>query len=398
MASIRVEGVTVTFAPDALSEAFRRRQEKLLVPDAAPAEPGQAGEAGRHVRALDRCDLDVQNGETIAIVGPSGCGKSTLLRVIAGLLAPDEGRVLYNGEDMADVAPKDRGIGMVFQNFALYPHWESRDNLGFFFRLRKREREIPERVRITAKIMGIGFNRLLSRKPPTLSGGEQQRVAIARCIVRDPRLFLFDEPLSNLDAKLRSQTRVEIKRLLRRFAITSLYVTHDQTEAVALGDRIAVMRKGRVEQVGTYAELDERPANAYVAGFLGSPPMNLFPAKVSEGQLQAQGLRVPLPPCWRGSVTTGQAVLAGLRPEHLRYDPQSAFRPLVEVLAPIFSQRVQLAYFTLGGLRLVAQIPDQVRVQPGDPLPLTVAPEGLHLFDPETEARLPEAPAQRKGG
>ena len=393
MASIRVEGVTVTFTPDALSEVFRRRQERLLAPDAAPAEPEPAIEGGRRVRALDRCDLEVQDGETIAIVGPSGCGKSTLLRVIAGLLAPDEGRVLYDGQDMADVAPKDRGIGMVFQNFALYPHWESRENLGFFFRLRKREREIPERVRITSEIMGIGFDRLLSRKPPTLSGGELQRVAIARCIVRDPRLFLFDEPLSNLDAKLRSQTRVEIKRLLRRFAITSLYVTHDQTEALALGDRIAVMRRGQIDQVGTYSELYERPGNAYVAGFLGSPPMNLFPAEVSEGQLRAEGLQAPLPPRWRRHVSTGQAVLVGLRPEHLRYDPQSDFRPPVEVLAPIFSQRIQLAYFMLGDRRLVAQIPGEVRIQPGDPLPLAASAEDLHLFDPETETRLPEAPA-----
>jgi ABC-type sugar transport system ATPase subunit len=391
MASIRVEGVTVTFARDVLSDVFRSRQEKMLASGTAAGEPEEAGEGERRVRALDRCDLEVEDGETVAVVGPSGCGKSTLLRVIAGLLSPDEGRVLYDGEDMADVAPKDRGIGMVFQNFALYPHWESRDNLGFFFRLRKREREIPERVRITSEIMGIGFDRLLSRKPPTLSGGEQQRVAIARCIVRDPKLFLFDEPLSNLDAKLRAQTRVEIKRLLRRFAITSLYVTHDQTEAVALGDRIAVMRKGQVDQVGTYADLYERPGDAYVAGFLGSPPMNLFPAEVYQGELWAEGLRMPLPPRWRPGVSARQAVLAGLRPEHLRYDPDSPFRPVVEVVAPIFSQRVQLVYFSLGEARLVARIPGDVRVQPGDSLPLAASAHDLHLFSPDTEARLPEA-------
>ncbi|MDI7276213.1 MAG: ATP-binding cassette domain-containing protein [Anaerolineae bacterium] len=387
MASIRVEDVTFVFeARDPLRSVFRDRR--------APAgEPGEEpeGEAEGKVRALDRCTLDVADGETIAIVGPSGCGKSTLLRVVAGLLSPQEGRVLYDGQDMADVAPKDRGIGMVFQNYALYPHWESQENLGFFFRLRKREREIPERVRITSEIMGIGFERLLSRKPPTLSGGEQQRVAIARCIVRDPRLFLFDEPLSNLDAKLRAQTRVEIKRLLRRFAITSLYVTHDQTEAMALGDRIAVMRKGRVDQVGTYADLYSRPANAYVAGFLGSPPINLFPAEVSGRELRAQGLVLPVPSRWSASLAAGQRVLVGIRAEDLRYDAASSLRLQVDLVEPIYSQRVQLVYFLLGERRLVAQLPEQMRLQPGDPLPLAFAEEALHLFDAETELRLPEA-------
>jgi ABC-type sugar transport system ATPase subunit len=391
VARIQVEDVTVVFTSDPLSNVFRSRRERALAPDLAPGEPEEASESRRQVRALDRCCFDVQNGETIAVVGPSGCGKSTLLRAIAGLLQPNEGRILYDGEDMVDVAPKDRGIGMVFQNYALYPHWKSRENLGFFFRLRKREREIPERVRVTSEIMGIGFEQLLARRPPTLSGGEQQRVAIARCIVRDPRLFLFDEPLSNLDAKLRAQTRVEIKRLLRRYAITSLYVTHDQTEAIALADRIAVMRRGQVDQVGTYRELYDRPANAYVAGFLGSPPMNLFPAEVSGGLLRAaEGLDLALPPRWRQGVAAGQQVLAGIRPEHLQHDERSAFRPVAEVIEPIYSQQVQLVHFTLGDRRLTAQLPEGTHVQRGDALPLAVRPEGLHLFDLETEARLPE--------
>jgi len=385
MSSIRVENVTFVFEErDPLRNVFRDRR-------AIPGEAEELREGEGKVRALDGCNLDVADGETIAIVGPSGCGKSTLLRVVAGLLQPQEGRVLYDGQDMADVPPRDRGIGMVFQNYALYPHWESRENLGFFFRLRKREREIPERVRITAEIMGIGFDRLLSRKPPTLSGGEQQRVAIARCIVRDPRLFLFDEPLSNLDAKLRAQTRVEIKRLLRRFAITSLYVTHDQTEAIALADRIAVMRKGRVDQVGTYAELYARPANAYVAGFLGTPPINLFPAEVSEGELRAAGLTLPLPPRWSQSVRAGQRVLVGIRAEDIRYEATSPLRVQVELVEPIFSQRVQLGYFMLGDRRLVAQLPEQVRLQAGDPLPVAFPEEALHLFDAETEIRLRES-------
>ncbi len=386
MSSIRVEGVTVSFsAVDALSSVFRKKGERL------PGEEVETGSGRGRILALNHCNLEVVDGETISIVGPSGCGKSTLLRVVAGLVAPESGRVLYDGRDMGDVAPKDRGIGMVFQNYALYPHWESSENLGFFFRLHKREREIPERVRITSEIMGIGFDRLLARKPPTLSGGEQQRVAIARCIVRDPRLFLFDEPLSNLDAKLRMQTRVEIKRLLRRFAITSLYVTHDQTEAIALGDRIAIMRAGQVDQVGTYNELFARPGSIYVAGFLGSPPMNLFPAEVSEGCLRAGDLSLAIPARWQGSVAAGQRVIVGVRPEHMRYDPHSPFRPQAEVVEPIFTQRVQLTYFMLGDRRLVAQVPEDVRLQPGDPLPLAIPADALHLFAPDTEARLPEA-------
>ena len=223
-------------------------------------------------RALDGVDLEVRDGETLAIIGPSGCGKSTLLRVVAGLEPVNSGRVLYDGQDVSAVPPGERGIGMVFQNYALYPHMESRGNLGFFFRLRRRrEEEIDERVRLTAEIMGLGFDELLERKPGTLSGGQQQRVAIGRCIARDPRLFLLDEPLSSLDARLRARTRVELKRLLTRFRITTIYVTHDQTEALALATRIAVMRRGRIEQAGVWDELYQRPANAFVAGFVGTP-------------------------------------------------------------------------------------------------------------------------------
>ena len=252
-------------------------------------------------RALDGVDLEVRDGETLAIIGPSGCGKSTLLRVVAGLEPVDSGRVLYDGQDVSAVPPGERGIGMVFQNYALYPHMESRGNLGFFFRLRRRrEEEIDERVRLTAEIMGLGFDELLERKPGTLSGGQQQRVAIGRCIARDPRLFLLDEPLSSLDARLRARTRVELKRLLTRFRITTIYVTHDQTEALALATRIAVMRRGRIEQAGVWDELYQRPANAFVAGFVGTPgtpPANLLPGTVSAGRarLAAGELSLPRP-------------------------------------------------------------------------------------------------------
>ena len=247
------------------------------------------------VRALDHVDLTVPDGQTMAVLGPSGCGKSTLLRVVSGLEADYRGSLFYDHQNMEDVAPKDRFIGMVFQNYALYPHFEGHGNLSFFFRMQKApDAEAEERIRITSEIMGIGFRALLQRKPGTLSGGQQQRLAIARAIVRQPRVFLFDEPLSNLDAKLRTQTRVEIKRLLRRFAITALYVTHDQTEAMALGDQVAVMRAGQIEQVGPFNDVRLRPVNTFVAGFLGVPPMNLLHnVEVRAGGLDAgHGLRL----------------------------------------------------------------------------------------------------------
>ncbi|MFH1085740.1 MAG: ABC transporter ATP-binding protein, partial [Chloroflexota bacterium] len=263
MAEIRLENVTKVFRPGmrfapasrGVRFAFRDYADKSFVERAAGAESA-TGSTGEPVRALDDLSLTIQEGEAMAIVGPSGCGKSTLLRVVAGLETMDSGNVFYDDKLMNDVAPKDRGIGMVFQSYALYPHMKGEGNLAFFFKVRQRpDEEMLERIRITSEIMGIGFEMLLARKPGTLSGGQQQRVAIGRCIVRDPSLFLFDEPLSNLDAKLRVSTRIEIKRLLQRFKITAIYVTHDQTEAITLGDRIAVMRAGKIEQLGTYYEI-----------------------------------------------------------------------------------------------------------------------------------------------
>ncbi|MHB1317750.1 MAG: ABC transporter ATP-binding protein, partial [Anaerolineae bacterium] len=284
MAEIRLENVSLkyhrsTFQQPPSAGLVRRGytgyQDRAFV-ERVTAQSDALPRGTGDITALEDVTLTIEDGETLAVIGPSGCGKSTLLKVIAGLESPQSGRVLYDGRDMAGIRPGDRGIGMVFQSYALYPHMKGEGNLGFFFRIHKRPtEEMMERIRITADIMGLGFDDLLPRSPKTLSGGQQQRVAIGRCIVRDPSLFLFDEPLSNLDAKLRSRTRVEIKRLLRRFAITSVYVTHDQIEAIALGDRLAVMRVGRIEQVGTYQELRERPANTFVAGFVGMPSMNL---------------------------------------------------------------------------------------------------------------------------
>ncbi|MGC8781630.1 MAG: ABC transporter ATP-binding protein, partial [Anaerolineae bacterium] len=326
MSTIRLEDVSRIFTPaEATRLAVSGRGLSGFQVDRAFAERAaihtreEAAGRGAHgeILALDHVNLTVPDGQTIAILGPSGCGKSTLLRVVAGLDTGYTGTVYYDGQDMREVPPGDRYIGMVFQNYALYPHFPGRGNLRFFFQVRKApDAEAEERIRITSEIMGIGFAELLERKPGTLSGGQQQRLAIGRAIVRNPRLFLFDEPLSNLDAKLRMQTRVEIKRLLRRFAITALYVTHDQEEAMALADQIAIMREGRIEQVGPYNVLRDDPANAFVAGFLGRRPMNLLPGMVLEdGRLQIGAAAIPLPDAVRPRCATGQAVILGVRPE-----------------------------------------------------------------------------------
>ena len=266
--------------------------------------------AGGEVVALDDVNLTIPDGQTLAILGPSGCGKSTLLRVVAGLETGYSGEVFYDDQDVRQIPPGERYIGMVFQSYALYPHFPGHGNLSFFFRVRKApSAEAEERIRTTCEIMGFGFAQLLERKPGTLSGGQQQRLAIARAIVREPRLFLFDEPLSNLDAKLRMQTRVEIKRLLRRFGITAIYVTHDQEEAMALADQIAIMRDGRVEQVGTYHEMRDAPRNAFIAGFLGRRPMNLLPGTVTAAaRVRVLDTELVLPDALRSRCPIGQGI------------------------------------------------------------------------------------------
>ena len=349
------------------------------------------------VAALDGVNLTIPDGQTFAIVGPSGCGKSTLLRVVAGLEPEYTGRVLYDEQDMRDTPPKNRYIGMVFQSYALYPHFVGRDNLAFSFMVRKApDEETEERIRITSDIMGIGFRELLKRKPGALSGGQQQRVAIARAIVRQPRLFLFDEPLSNLDAKLRTQTRVEIKRLLRRFGITAIYVTHDQVEATTLGDQIAVMRAGRVEQVGTFHELRQAPANGFVAGFLGSPPMNLLAGgTVGDGQLYLQGIAIPLPDEIKARVHTGQAITLGIRPKaaHALTGTSSPpdgihLRGVAETIEPDFAHRAQMVYTRTGSLFYAATGPLDTSLNVGDEIEIVLPTGQLYFFDTESGRRI----------
>src|SRR5512139_1500828 len=236
------------------------------------------------VLGLDHINLHIEDGETVSVVGPSGCGKSTLLKVIAGLEFADRGRVLYNDYDVTNITPQDRGVGMVFQDYALYPTKEGAKNMSYYFEVHhSTEEEKQQRLKETAEMMGIGFDMLMGRQVDTLSGGEKQRVGIARAIVREPNVFLMDEPISNLDAKLRERTRTEIKRLLKKFGITTIYVTHDQQEAIFIGDRIVVMRKGSMEQFGTFDELYYSPVSLFVATLIGTPPMSILPGEVKGG-------------------------------------------------------------------------------------------------------------------
>jgi len=278
----------------------------------------------------------------------------------------------------------------VFQNYALYPHMEGWENISFFLRIQRREQEIPERVRAVSEMMGVGFEHLLRRRPPRMSAGERQRVAIARCIARDPSVFLFDEPLSNLDAKLRVQTRVEIKRLLLRYHSTCLYVTHDQTEAIAIGDRVAVMRAGQIEQVGTMGEIRSWPANAFVASFVGSPPMNIWPARAGEDGVQVGAFHISGYPLMKHRPRSSQPLLYGIRPEHLAPDVNGPLEMRVDWTEPHLAERKLLVRGLVGDLSATAIIADDppAGVRVGDRLRLSVDPSEAHLFHADTGKRL----------
>ncbi|MFQ3536253.1 MAG: ABC transporter ATP-binding protein [Aggregatilineales bacterium] len=338
--------------------------------------------------ALDGVNLEIRHGETMGVLGPSGCGKSTLLRAIAGLVPLSEGMITYDDQDMKDVLPGDRGIGIVFQNYALYPNMTSYENVGFFLRLRKRDQEIPERVREVSRVMGIGFRALLDKHPGQLSGGERQRVAVARCIARDPKIFLFDEPLSNLDAKLRVQTRNELKRLITRYRATGVYVTHDQNEALALCDRIAIMHEGRIEQVGTANTLHERPFSTLVATFFGYPPMNLFEGVVVENIWQAHTADLHVPLKGNLSLGDGRRITVGVRAEHMRLVSEGGWRGEVVLLEPMPIQRAVMAYLEGSSGRFAAQVPLDAGVRLGERLGFVPDTNHLHLFDTRSGRRL----------
>jgi len=348
------------------------------------------------VEALSDLCLEVADGELLALVGPSGCGKSTALRLLAGLEAPTAGTIRLGGRAVNELPPKARNVAMVFQDYALYPTRTVRGNLAFPLEMRRLPRdEVTRRVEATAELLEI--RDLLERLPRELSGGQRQRVAMGRALVREPAAFLLDEPLSNLDAKLRVQVRAEIAELRRRTGTTMLYVTHDQVEAMTLGDRVAVLHRGRLQQVAAPRELYERPANAFVAGFIGSPPMNLLPARLVEGggsngglSVELAGARVPLPAALadaarRAAASDAGALLLGIRPEDLALAPGAAPGTLaVEVAHVEYLGHETLAHLSLGPLRLVARLPTPRLLTPGTRLHLSLPATALHVFTKES--------------
>jgi len=329
-------------------------------------------------------DVAIEDGEFCVLVGPSGCGKSTLLRMIAGLEEISGGRISIGGRVVNDVPPKERDIAMVFQNYALYPHMKVRENMAFALMLAKSPKsEIDQRVNEAAQILGL--TPYLDRYPRQLSGGQRQRVAMGRAIVRDPQVFLFDEPLSNLDAKLRVQMRTEIKALHQRLKTTSIYVTHDQIEAMTMADRIVVMRDGIVEQTGTPLDLYDHPVNVFVAGFIGSPAMNMVKGVWSDGAVDVGTVRIPV--ARPMTAADGQEVLIGLRPEHLSLSEGVGSLPArVEVIEPTGADTMLMC--KLGEEDMVAVVRDRVTLRPGDDVRLRPELDKLHVFDARTGASL----------
>jgi multiple sugar transport system ATP-binding protein len=370
---------------------------------------------GDGTEAVKQINLDIRDGEFMILVGPSGCGKSTALRMIAGLEDISDGELLIGGERVNELAPRDRDIAMVFQNYALYPHMTVRENMGFALKLHKEDKaEINKRVEEAAEILDLTEH--LERKPANLSGGQRQRVAMGRAIVRNPAAFLMDEPLSNLDAKLRVQMRAEVSRLQDRLGTTTIYVTHDQTEAMTLGDRVAVMRSGVIQQVGPPQELYDRPVNLFVAGFIGSPSMNFVPGKVDNGNVKLPTVDVPIPDDIKGNLQDGQELIVGIRPEHIEdvslvtdhRHKGVVFKTTIDLLESMGSELY--AHFRIGGGvqseelrelaedagagdlpraageegRAVARLSPDAHVAVGRETELWLETDRLQFFDPES--------------
>jgi multiple sugar transport system ATP-binding protein len=365
-------------------------------------------------QAVTDMNLEIEDGEFMILVGPSGCGKSTALRMIAGLEDISDGELLIGGEVVNQMTPKERDVAMVFQSYALYPHMTVRENMGFALQLAKEpKQEIKQRVEEAAKILDL--TELLDRKPAQLSGGQRQRVAMGRAIVRKPAAFLMDEPLSNLDAKLRVQMRAEVSRLQQRLETTTVYVTHDQTEAMTLGDRVAVMRAGVIQQVGAPQELYDDPLNLFVAGFIGSPGMNFMPAQVDGSKVRLPMTEAELPEEMRSNLNGG-SLIAGIRPEHFedallvgedKRGGGATFRTEVEVLESMGSELY--VHFSVGAEsieseelrelaedsgsaevpageegRVVARLDAASKARQGEQIELWLDPSKLHFFDPES--------------
>ncbi|WP_027165077.1 sn-glycerol-3-phosphate ABC transporter ATP-binding protein UgpC [Mesorhizobium sp. WSM3224] len=338
------------------------------------------------VETLKGIDIALENGEFLVLLGSSGCGKSTLLNIIAGLAEATSGDVLIGGRSVLGVHPKNRDIAMVFQSYALYPNLTVHRNIGFGLEMRKVPGvERDKAVREAARLLQI--ENLLDRKPGQLSGGQRQRVAIGRALVRKPQVFLFDEPLSNLDAKLRLEMRTELKRLHEMLRTTVVYVTHDQIEAMTLATRIAVMRDGRIEQLGTPQEIYNHPATLYVAGFVGAPAMNMLEAVVEDGTLAIAGTdaRLALPARYANAARGGARVIVGVRPEALRLDPDGGDLSLpVEIDVVELTGPEQVTTARIGTQRLTATLPPQARVAKGQPCAFAFDADTLRLFDPAT--------------
>ena len=362
MARIVLEGITKQFSPDVI--------------------------------AVDDVSLDIADGEFMVLVGPSGCGKSTILRIIAGLEEVTAGEVHIGDRQVTDLPPKERDVAMVFQNYALYPHMTVEENIGFGLKLRHvAKEEVKRRVRETARILAL--EPLLDRKPLALSGGQRQRVAMGRAMVREPKAFLMDEPLSNLDAKLRVQMRAELARIRQRLGTTTVYVTHDQVEAMTLGDRVAVLKDGVLQQVDRPQRLFDQPANLFVAAFIGSPSMNLVEASLEKGQVSFAGFSLPIPPDRDLTGYEGRTVIVGIRPEAIT-DPDGADRhsalvqvveARVEVVEPAGSDTYLVTH--AAGKELIARMRSDADVRPGQRIPFAFDLAKAVLFDPETGVRLP---------
>jgi sn-glycerol 3-phosphate transport system ATP-binding protein len=334
-------------------------------------------------QVLRQIDLSLHDGEMLVIVGASGCGKSTLLRLVAGLETPSAGKVIIAGRDVTGLDPSERDIAMVFQNYALYPHMSVFDNMAYGLRIRGLSRaQITRKVEEAADLLGL--EALLARKPRQLSGGQRQRVAMGRAIVRDPKLFLFDEPLSNLDARLRVQMRAEIRKLQRRLGVTSLYVTHDQVEAMTLGDRLLILHEGQPAQLATPMEVFERPANTYVAGFIGSPTMNFLPGRlIRDGtavQLDA-GPLIPLTARYRG-----HRVLLGIRPEHLMRGCDGLTLS-VDLVEPLGSETLLHGRILNGDSETIV-VKMQGTILPTETISVAVQADQAHIFDIKTKDRI----------
>jgi multiple sugar transport system ATP-binding protein len=334
-------------------------------------------------QVLKDVNVSIADGEFVVLVGPSGCGKSTLLRMIAGLENITGGTISIGGRVVNTVPPKDRDIAMVFQNYALYPHMTVFDNMAFSLKLANAPQAVMEdEVGRAAKILGLG--QLLHRYPRQLSGGQRQRVAMGRAIVRNPQVFLFDEPLSNLDAKLRVQMRAEIKELHERLKVTTVYVTHDQIEAMTMADKIVVMNHGVVEQIGAPLELYDRPNNLFVAGFIGSPAMNMLEGHIADGAFRTpDGAAWPLPT--NGTGERPAEVIYGIRPEHLRLDPDG-IRTTVQVVEPTGSETQVV--LRCGETAMLGAFRERVSARHGEVLPVMPDPAFVHLFDRQTGRRI----------